>query len=73
MYHKFPNSLKGRIDILTELAGDKFVFKVMKWSPFVVDFKVAEKGSGNFRSNITGHVLKGPRFNQAVTVPLKRV
>ncbi len=71
--HKFPNSLKGRIDVLTELAGDKIVFKMMKYSPFLTSLNLFEKGSGNFRKNITNHVLNSNRVNQSVSAPLRRV
>ncbi len=71
--HKYKNSLKGRIDVLTELAGEKFLFKIKKFSPFITQLSLHEKGSGNFRHNITNHVINSARFNQSVSVPLKRV
>lgn len=63
MCHKFPNSLKGRIDVLTELAGEKFVFRLMKYSPFVTNMSLIEKGDGNFRRNVTNHIINSPRIN----------
>lgn len=71
--HKSQNSLKGRIDVLTELAGEKFLFKIMKFSPFVTSLSVFEKGSGDLRRNITNHVLKSQRINGSVSTPIKRV
>ena len=71
--HKAPNCLNGRIDVLTELAGEKFLFKIMKFSPFVTQLSIHERGSGNFRRNITNHVVNSQRLNQSVSVPPKRV
>jgi hypothetical protein len=71
LYHRFPNNLKGRIDVLTELAGEKFLFKMMKCSPMLTDLKLVEKGSGDFRKNITKHIWNGENIKKSTSAPLR--